>query len=115
MRSKRPRGSARPATLFDRFVFAAIGAVLGAIVGVPLGFMFVQGAHLGPWVAVPWTSGAGALVGFVFLERVGDFLGELIAGAYQARTGEGGDVVLPTWLAVVLAAAVCVALWWYFH
>jgi hypothetical protein len=109
--------SRRPArTLLDRLKFAAIGALLGVIVGVPLGYLLGGGPYMGPWFSVPVLAGAGAVIGFLFLDGVGDFLGLLIDGAYQMSVyGNDGEFELPRWLAVLLVVALLVGVWWYFR
>jgi hypothetical protein len=108
---KRP-GQACSGSLLDRLKFAAIGAALGAVVGVLLGFMLGFREAVGLWWTVPVTAAAGALVGFVFREGVGDFLGDLVAGIYGVETGDLDHWTMPAWLAVVLAVVACAVFWW---
>jgi hypothetical protein len=108
--------------MFARLSFAFIGMVVSAIAGAiawwVLGFAFgyagFRSARVVELVTVAKYMGLfGAVIGFIFKDRVGDFAGSVIQLAFHAQMGTSSREPwhAPAWLVVVVLVAVVASVW----
>ncbi len=111
-------------TLGERVASAVVGAMLGAVVGGILVWLFgVYSQNMGQGRIKPdaarWIMGcsaAFAFVGLVIGSHVGTALGIVFSAIHETERQGSNDVVVPTWLAVVLMVAVVMGVgWWVSH
>ena len=95
----------------DRLGYAFIGALLGAVVGVVLWFLYDLGAshrrwapeiHLGLKQWCLYSGAAGAVLGLLFGPGVGSVAGSASAGIYRYESRTESGFALPRWVVVVL-------------
>ena len=107
-------------TLGDRIASGAVGAVIGAALGLVLLWLLgVYSNTLGPASihvsVVKWLFSAAtifALVGFVFGPVVGTILGAVISAVF--RFERQGELDPPIWLVLVVLGVVAFCVWWSF-
>jgi hypothetical protein len=108
--------------LLARLSFALIGFVLGAMLGVLLWWLFGFGFHriMRPTVqpdAVVWvkyTGGICALIGFLFKDRVGEFVGSGIRAVFSFELeSSASGWHAPRWLVLLVIAAAAYAAWYF--
>ncbi|MCZ2498107.1 hypothetical protein GN316_15180 [Xylophilus sp. Kf1] len=104
----------------ERIIYAAIGAALLGALSPVLWWLYGLGmsrwgvpssttySELRGWVLVFATC--GAVVGFVLKERVGDIVGAVVNGIFEAESG-GNQ---PNWFWLALVAALGMAFIWFF-
>jgi hypothetical protein len=106
-------------SLYDRFIYAFIGFVLGAALAAVLWFLYDQGfsrqpnhpeVRVGLATWIKYVGGAFALIGFFLKSRVGESIGTSSAEVYNY---EAGNYELPTWLAVLVLVAVVGGVWYF--
>lgn len=108
--------------LGSRLVYALIGLVGGAMFGgllwllLDFGFHFrwsTRGMHVGIQQWVKYSAAFFCVVGFIFQDRVGSALGFGINEAYEYEVATRSSPEIPTWLALVVLAAVSFAVWYF--
>ena len=115
-RHKRHAPSSR-LSLTDRLTYAALGAAFGAVIGFNLFWLIgVYSNTLGPtgFVSTPakliaLVAAAFAAVGFIFGPSVGTAIGNTIAAIFEFERASFYEP--PTWLVVLVLAAVAFAVW----
>jgi hypothetical protein len=104
----------------ERIFYAAIGSVFGAVLGVGCWWLYGLGNSLnyyGPgmdpvlrhWLT--YSSGAFAVIGFVFRERVGDAVGDTINAIFHFESNHPPNENAGVWVALVFAAIIIAAIW----
>jgi hypothetical protein len=112
--------------MFDRLSYALIGFVLGCLLGAIVwwilgaalsfrGVLSLRGAGL--LTMAKYSGITCAVVGFLFKDRVGDFIGSTIRQAFHVRMGTSDHEPwhAPTWVLILFLAAVVFAVWKYVH
>jgi len=108
--------------MFDRLSYAAIGLVLGALLAIPLWWLYGLGLSLHSGTSaiqpsvLPWLKYVGsgcAVAGFILKERVGDLVGSVVHAVYDAETYAEGSSHVPGWSVVLVLAAVAAAVWYF--
>jgi hypothetical protein len=108
--------------LLNRLAYALIGSILGSLLGLLLWWLYGLGVHPGvgrpalqpdPVEWVKYTGGACAVVGFIFKDRVGDFIGLGVRTAYDIERGTTArrEWHAPWWLIAIVMAGVAYAIW----
>ena len=108
--------------MLARLSYALIGFVLGAMLGALLWWLYGTGFHPGitrpqvqssPLAWIKYTGGICALLGFVFKDRVGDFVGSGVRTTLDFEVGRGSpsEWHASGWLVVLVIAAVAFAVW----
>lgn len=103
-------------TIGDRVVAGAVGAVIGALIGLALAWLFgvysnTMGAGVASVTFSQWalaTGAAFALVGLLFGPVVGTLLGMAIAAIFEFEYAQ-----FPIWVFVALLVFACLGLWWW--
>lgn len=104
--------------IVDRIIYALIGGVFGALIGVACWWLYglahslnYSGPGMDPvlrhWVT--YVGGTFALIGFLFLHRVADVLGDTINAIFhfegnQAPNERSSPVVALVFIAIIIAA-----------
>ncbi len=104
-------------SLTDRLTYAALGAAFGAVIGFILFWLLgVYSNTLGPTglVRTPakpiaLVAAAFAAIGFIFGPSVGTAIGNTIAAIFEFERASFYEA--PTWLVVLVLAAVAFAVW----
>lgn len=106
--------------LHDRFAYAFIGFILGAVVAVVLWYLFDLEfstrrnhpvVHAGLWTWVKYIGGFFAVVGFLFRDRVGDAVGGTGRVVYGHESRQDSNPEVPRWLAFAVFIGVIAAVW----
>lgn len=104
----------------ERIQHAVIGAIFGAIIGAVCWFLYGlgfsnrgRGHGINPEIAdwLIWSAGLFAVLGFLFKDRVGAWIGETFSGIYDYETGR--DPPLPVVLKWTLVITVVGIVLWY--
>lgn len=107
--------------LYDRFAYAFIGFVFGAVLAVVLWFLYDKGfsrragpldLHFDLKLWVKYVGGAFAMIGFLFQDRVGSLFGGSVAEVYDY---EAKDRHFPAWLVIVAVLGIAVVAWHFSH
>ncbi len=107
-----------------RLIFALIGFVFGAFFGLLLWWIFGLGVRYGvvgtalepnPYIWVKYVGSTCAIIGLLFKDRVGEFVGLGVRSTLEAEAGQSRDPSWypPTWLVVLLLTAAAVAGWYF--
>jgi predicted lysophospholipase L1 biosynthesis ABC-type transport system permease subunit len=109
-------------SLYDRLCYAAIGFVLGAVVGIVLWFLYDFGAstrvnapsiHAGLRQWVFYAGGFFAAIGLLFGSHVGTAVGTTSNELYRYESQRHGWLPVRTWFAAVILIVVALAVWHY--
>ena len=109
------------AEYMDRFVYALIGAVFGALLGLVCWFLYglAFSRHmLGPVInasALPWVKALAsifAVLGFLFKDQVGSVLGSTITGIFSAESGRDYGPNPSFWKSVLVLVVIAALLWY---
>lgn len=106
--------------IIDRFTYALIGFVFGALLGVACWWLYglahslnYDGPGMDPalrhWVT--YVGGALAAFGFVFRERTGDLVGDTINAIFHFEADESPTERTGTSVALIFLAIVIAAIW----
>jgi len=101
--------------MLDRLVFAALGGIFGAVLGLLLWWLYGLGQSVrlltpiqpgaAPWVM--YSAATFAFLGFVLKSAVADLLGDTLSAIYKSETEPD-----PWWVIVVAIALAAVAIWY---
>lgn len=104
----------------DRVIYALIGSLFGALVGV-LGWWLYGLAHslnydgpamdpvLAHWLR--WSVAAHAILGFVLKDKIGDVIGDTLSAIFLFETNQTSGAGVRTIAALVYIAIVVAAIW----
>jgi len=102
---------------YDRFIYALIGFVLGAVLGVILWILYDKGfsvrshwpqLHIGLTHWIKYSGSLFAIIGFIFKDGVGTAV-----GGVGAEVGEHETYRLPFGYTLVAIAIVMAAISWH--
>lgn len=103
--------------LSDRFAYALIGFVFGAVLAVAFWFLYDKGfsrhaghpvLHLGLKEWVKYVGGGFAVIGFLFQDKVGSLIGGTTNEVYDY---EARDRRFPAWLVIVALLGTGLVAW----
>lgn len=106
--------------IIDRLTYAFFGLLFGALIGVACWWLYglafslsYDGPGLDPvlrhWVT--WVGGAFGVLGFIFRERLGDFIGNTISAIFHFEADSGRGSPASALLGLVFLALAVAAAW----
>ena len=106
--------------IVDRISYAFLGLFFGALVGVACWWLYglarslnYDGPGMDPilrhWVT--YLGGVFAAFGFLFKERVGDFIGDTISGILHFEVNYPPGSAASAWVGLVFLAIIIAAVW----
>jgi hypothetical protein len=106
--------------IVDRISYAFLGLFFGALVGVACWWLYglarslnYDGPGMDPilrhWVT--YLGGVFAAFGFLFKERVGDFIGDTISGILHFEVNDPPGSAASAWVGLVFLAIIIAAVW----
>ena len=104
-------------SLGDRLVAGAVSAVLGALIGCVLAWIFgvysntmgAAGSAIDFMQWALWSAGFFGLIGLLLGSHAGAVVGTFISGVLAF---EGAETGLPSWVVVVVFVA-AIGVWWW--
>ncbi|MES2951981.1 MAG: hypothetical protein V4858_25940 [Pseudomonadota bacterium] len=106
--------------IIDRISYAFLGLLFGALLGVACWWLYGLSFslhHRGPGIDpilhhwVTRVGGAFAVLGFLFRERVGDFIGNTISAIFHFESHSARGSTASAFVGLVLLAIVIAAAW----
>ncbi len=106
--------------IIDRITYAFLGMLFGTLIGVACWWLYglafslnYQGPGLDPvlrhWVS--WIGGTFGVLGFLFRERVGDFIGNTISIIFHFEADSARGSPVSAVFGLVLLAIIIAAAW----
>ena len=104
----------------DRLVYALIGALFGALLGLAGWWLYglahslnYSGPGMDPVLMhwLKWSAAAVAVLGLVLKERIGDLVGDAISAVFHFESNQSFDGAVRTVTAFVYLAIVVAAIW----
>lgn len=114
------RSKVKAVAIIDRISYAFLGSIFGALLGVACWWLYGLGHSLNfsasgidpilrHWVT--WVGGAFATLGFLFRERVGDFIGDAISAIFHFESNNTPGATVSAIFSLVFLAIIIGAVW----